>query len=155
VRPAAWSPVPRALCIALVGCVAALASCRPHADGLPGGTEEILLPYPPDAGSVTWNGWAGEFVRDYCVQCHNPSAPCGGSGCHSPGDSAIAPDFRIKADVVALAPTIRCGISVTQDPSWSCGGTAPKTFPIFLGQNALPADEQRDLMVDWFKAGCP
>jgi hypothetical protein len=122
---------------------------------LPGGQEQVLLPYPPDGGTVEWDGWAGEFVRDYCVQCHNPTAPCGGSGCHSPGDPRIAADFEVKDDVVALAPTIQCGISVTQDPSWSCGSTAPKTFPVFLGQNALPTDEQRDLMVGWFDAGCP
>ena len=144
----------RVVLLATVAC-AALAGCGPHADGLPGGQEEVLLPYPPDGGTVEWDGWAGEFVRDYCVQCHNPTAPCGGSGCHSPGDPRIAADFEVKSDVVALAPTIQCGISVTQDPSWSCGSTAPKTFPVFLGQNALPTDEQRDLMVGWFDAGCP
>jgi hypothetical protein len=142
-----------ALCATLVACVAAQESCVQH-DGLAGGKQEVLLPYPPDGGPVEWNGWAGEFVRDYCVQCHNPSAPCGGSGCHSPGDARIAANFEQKSDVVALAPAIRCGISVTQDPSWSCD-VAPETFPVFLGQNALPTDEQRALMVGWFDSGCP
>lgn len=140
--------------MAMVAC-AVLAGCGSHKDGLAGGQEEVLLPYPPDGGTVEWDGWAGEFVRDYCVQCHNPSAPCGGSGCHSPGDPRIAPDFDDKSAIVDQAPTIRCGISVTQDPSWNCGATAPESFPVFLGQNALPTDEQRDLMVDWIEAGCP
>jgi hypothetical protein len=141
-------------CTTLVLLACTVASCAAH-DGLAGGQEEVLLPYPPDGGVVAWDAWAGEFVRDYCVQCHSPTAPCGGSGCHAPGDPRIAPNFALKDDVVAEDETIRCGISVNQDPSWNCGGTAPKTFPIFLGQNALPTDAQRDLMVGWFDAGCP
>jgi hypothetical protein len=145
----------RAAWTALVVCGALAAGCSPHAEGQTGGQQEVLLPYPPDGGTVEWDGWAGEFVQDYCVQCHNPSASCGGNGCHAPGDPRIAADFDNKSDVVARAATIRCGISVAQDPSWQCGPTAPETFPVFLGHNALPTDEQRDLMVDWFEAGCP
>jgi hypothetical protein len=134
----------------------ALAACSPHssADGMDGGTEVVLLPYPPDGSAVTWDGWAGAFVRDYCVQCHSPTAPCGGSGCHSPGDPRT-PDFENKSAVVGLAPTIQCGISVHQSPAWGCGSIGPKSFPVFQGSNPLPTDEQRDIVVGWVDAGCP
>jgi hypothetical protein len=116
------------------------------------GEEVVLLPYP-DGGEVEWDGWAGGFVNDYCVQCHNPSAPCTGSGCH-PSAGAI-PDFQTKSGVVSLAPTIRCGISIQQDPAWNCGATAPESFPVSQGNNPLPTDEQRDLVAAWIEAGCP
>jgi hypothetical protein len=143
--------------LALVAALAlALGACAPHSDAgaLDGGTVEVLLPYPSDGGAVTWDGWAGAFVRDYCVQCHNPAAPCFGSGCHTAGDPRT-PNYQEKSEFVAEAQTIRCGISVAQQASWQCGSTAPKTFPKFLGQNPLPADEQRDIMVGWIDAGCP
>jgi len=92
-------------------------------------------------------------VLDYCVQCHSPTAPCGGSGCHAAGDPALF-DFHDESAVVQRAPMIRCGIAVQQDPNWNCGSTAPKAFPI-IGDNPLPVDEQRGLMVTWIDAGCP
>jgi hypothetical protein len=119
-----------------------------------GGGEVVLLAYPPDGGVVEWDGWAGDFVTAYCVQCHSPTAPCFGSGCHSQGDPRT-PSFEQKSAVVTLAPTIQCGISVTQSASWSCGATAPETFPIYTGDNPLPTDEQRELVVGWIEAGCP
>ena len=118
---------------------------------LDGGGVEVLLPYP-DAG-VEWDGWAGEFVADYCVQCHSPTAPCTGSGCHP--SAGVLPDFRLRADVVPLAPMIQCGIAVQQDPAWQCGGITLEEFPLYTGSNALPTNEQRDLMVGWVDAGCP
>ena len=119
-----------------------------------GGDVVLMLPYPPDGGLVEWDGWAGGFVTDYCVACHSPTAPCFGSGCHSPGDPRT-PNFEEKAAVVADAPVIQCGIAVSQEPSWSCGSTAPESFPIYVGNNPMPTDEQRDLMVGWIDAGCP
>jgi hypothetical protein len=122
-------------------------------EGLEGGVEEVLLPFPPDGGTVTWDGWAGPFVRDYCVQCHNPQAPCFASGCHTQGDPRT-PDFQEKSAVVMNASLIRCGISVTQPAAWSCT-VPPETYPLFGGQNALPTDEQRALVAGWIDAGCP
>jgi hypothetical protein len=110
------------------------------------------LPYPDDAGAVQWDGWAGTFVVDYCVECHNPSAPCVGSGCHTAGE---LPDFRDKTAFVHDAARIRCGISVEQDPRWNCAATPPKEFPRNGGDNPFPTDEQRDIMVGWIDAGCP
>lgn len=144
----------RATACALVGlALTALTGCPPHAPADPGpGAQVVLLPYPADGGAVEWDGWAGTFVTDYCVQCHSPTAPCTGSGCHTAGE---LPDFTQKNDFVGFAPIIRCGISVQQDPSWSCGGTAAESFPINGGDNPFPTDEQRDLMVGWVDAGCP
>jgi len=127
----------------------ACAACGPS----PQDNEVVLLPYPDDAGEVTWDGWAGAFVRDYCVECHQPSAPCGGSGCHQPGDPALF-DFRDESAFVSRAATIRCGIATVQDPSWNCSGISPKEFPV-VQTNPLPTDEQRGIMVGWIDAGCP
>ncbi|MGO8994530.1 MAG: hypothetical protein ACLQVI_14520 [Polyangiaceae bacterium] len=145
-----------------VGLVA-LAACSPHAQAFTqpvervtedGGAEPLLLAYPADGGVVEWDGWAGEFVTDYCVSCHSPTAPCFGSGCHYAGDPRT-PNFEEKSAVVADAPTIQCGIAVSQAPSWNCGATAPESFPVSNGDNPIPTDEQRDLMVGWVEAGCP
>ncbi len=134
----------------------ALAACSPHAPSVAqeGGGEVVLLPYPTDGGVVEWDGWAGAFVTDYCVQCHSPTAPCFGSGCHTPSDPRT-PDFEQKSAVVTLAPLIRCGISVSQATSWDCGTTPPEAFPVSDGNNPMPTDEQRTLMVGWIDAGCP
>ncbi len=114
--------------------------------------EVVLLPFPEDGGAVLWDGWAGGFVRDYCVECHQPSAPCGGNGCHATGDPALW-DFHDESAVIDRAATIQCGVAAVQDPTWNCS-TAPKTFPI-IGDNPLPTDEQRALIVGWIDAGCP
>jgi hypothetical protein len=118
----------------------------------------VQLADPPDGGVVDWDGWAGEFVTDYCVGCHSPAAPCFGSGCHSqsPGSSVPSPlDFTQKSVFVANAPLIRCGISVEQQASWSCGSTPLEEFPLNEGSNPMPTDEQRAIMVAWISAGCP
>lgn len=132
-----------------------LAACSPHSQDVQDvDAEVVLLPFPPDGGPLAWDGWAGGFVNDYCVQCHNPSGPCFASGCHSPGDPR-APDFEQKSAVVAHAGMIRCGISVHQDPGWDCGSTGTEMFPVPNGQNPMPTDDQRALMVEWVEAGCP
>jgi len=128
-------------------------ACSPAPDPNEGNVV-VLLPYPDDAGEVTWDGWAGAFVRDYCLECHQPSAPCStGSNCHTPGDPVLF-DFHDESAFVSRSAMIRCGIAAQQDPSWNCGSTTPKEFPI-LGQNPLPTDEQRGIMVGWIDAGCP
>jgi hypothetical protein len=130
-------------------------ACGPTHDTNTGqGQEIVLLPFPDDAGAVTWDAWAGTFVRDYCVSCHSPTAPCGGSGCHSAADPALF-DFHDKATVVARSSMIQCGIAVNQDPSWSCGSIAPKAFPLENGGNPLPTDPQRAIVLEWIDAGCP
>ena len=113
----------------------------------------VLLPFPDDGG-LTWDGWTAAFVRDYCVECHEPTAPCGGSGCHQAGDPALF-DLHDESAVIARAGIIQCGIATQQDPSWSCGSTAPETFPVENGGNPLPTDAQRALVVSWIDAGCP
>jgi hypothetical protein len=133
----------------------AVAACAPHSSVVQeeGDAGEVMLLPDPDGGTVTWKGWTGAFVGDYCVQCHSPSAPCGGSGCHP--SAGELPDFREREAVVAFAQTIECGICVQQDPTWQCAGVTPKEFPVDEGNNPLPTSEQRALVVDWIEAGCP
>ena len=138
--------------------VAALAGCRQHPSDpiVPPPTdadEVVLLPFP-DGGAVTWDDWAGAFVRDYCVECHNPAAKCGGEGCHAAGDPVLF-DFRDKAAVAARAQAIRCGVGATEDPSPSCAGFTAKEFPKWNGTNPLPTDEQRALFQQWFDDEMP
>ncbi len=104
---------------------------------------------------MEWDGWAGAFVTEYCVQCHNPAATsCLGSGCH-PSNGPV-PDFRLHSNVVAYAPMIRCGVSVRQDPAWSCSSAIPaEKFPVDAGTNPLPSDAERAIFVGWIDAGCP
>ena len=134
--------------ILALGLASSVLGCSPD----PKAHEVVLLPFPDDAGQVTWDGWAGAFVRDYCTECHQPSAPCGGNGCHAPGDPALW-DFHDKTQFTLRADVIKCGIATVQDPSWNCS-VSPKKFPI-IGDNPLPVDEQRDIMVGWIDAGCP
>ena len=146
----------RRVSLVLLALLVPLGACAPHSlvvqeEGDSG--EVVLLPDPADGGAVTWDGWAGPFVADYCVQCHSPSAPCGGSGCHP--SAGTLPDFRQQAQVVSFAHTIQCGICVQQDPGWDCGAVTPKEFPVDEGNNPLPTGDQRALMVDWIEAGCP
>jgi hypothetical protein len=133
----------------------ALAACHSHppSDDIPPPTaaDEVEL-LPPPQGAPTWDSWAGAFVRDYCVQCHSPTATCGGSGCHSPGDPLL-PDYRDKAAFLKDAAVIRCGIAA--EDLAGCEGTASRTFPKWKGHNPLPTDGQRALMVEWLAAGAP
>ena len=131
-----------------------LVACSPHAStaGDADAATVQLLP-DPEGGVPTWDGWTEEFMRDYCVQCHNPSAPCSGSGCHP--TNGVLPDFRLEATVVGFAPMIRCGVAVQQDPAWQCGATATEQFPVNEGNNPIPTDDERNLIVEWVDAGCP
>lgn len=157
--PRLLRPAPLAVCAALAFACLASVACSSHPDtastsdgGDAGPAPPVPLPDPGDGG-VEWNGWAGDFVRAYCVQCHNPAAPCSGSGCHpTNGD---LPDFRLRDTVVSFAPTMRCGVAVAQDPAWNCGATRSEQFPVEQGGNPLPTDDQRALFVEWVDAGCP
>jgi hypothetical protein len=154
----------RSLSVHVVAAIAAMTAlagapaCSPHADVPVSDAGPDILPDPPDGAPVEWTGWAGDFVRDYCVQCHNPAAPCSGSNCH-PGAGPLF-DFRLHDTVVSMAPQMRCGVATTQDPAWGCDAVAakpitPKQFPVDMGGNPMPTDHQRDLFVQWVDAGCP
>ncbi len=112
------------------------------------------IPDPPDGGPITWSNWVSTFSNDYCVSCHNPTAPCGGSGCHNAGDPLLF-DMRQESSFVSRASTIRCGVAKDQDPAWGCGSTVPETYPKIEGDNPLPTDAQRATVVGWIDAGCP
>jgi hypothetical protein len=142
----------RVALLLLLGGALGACSPSPHSNGQ--GQEVVLLPFPDDGGTVTWDGWAGAFVRDYCVECHSPTAPCGGSGCHATGDPVLF-DLHDESAVTARAATIQCGIATQQDPSWNCGSVGTKAFPVENGGNPLPTDPQRALVVGWIEAGCP
>jgi hypothetical protein len=145
-----------ALLVAVAGAAVA-AGCGPHDGGPPSSAEQVvaLLPDPPEGSTVTWQNWAGQFVVDYCAHCHGPAAPCGGSGCHSAGDPALF-DLHDQSAFVAHAAKIKCGIAAQQDPSWGCD-VSPKTYPLTnsTGNNPLPTDEERGIIVAWIDAGCP
>jgi hypothetical protein len=119
---------------------------------------DASYPDPADGGAVTWDNWVSGFSNVYCVACHNPQAPCGGSGCHSPSDPqvyALSFDMREKSTWTARAPTIQCGIVVKQDPSWSCGDTTPETYPKMVEGYPLPSADGRAAVAAWIEAGCP
>jgi hypothetical protein len=114
-------------------------------------------PDPPDGATVTWDDWVSGFSTSYCVSCHNPNAPCGGSGCHTPSDpslDALLFDMRDKSSWTQRAGGIRCGIAVTQEPGWFCD-VPPETYPKPGNGNPFPTDQARGIVVDWIEAGCP
>ena len=144
----------RVTLVAMAAAVLALVACGPHNpdDDIPPPTkaDEVEL-IPPPKGEPTWDTWAGSFVLNYCVQCHGPTATCGGSKCHAPGDPML-PDYRDKAAFLEQADVIRCGIAA--EASAECGPPS-KVYPKWNGHNPLPTDEQRALMVKWLEAGAP
>ncbi len=99
-----------------------------------------------EAGSGdTWASWAQGFFTTYCVECHSASDPTGR-------------DFTRQSIVVTNEDTIRCGVCVQQDPSWSCpAGLPAEQFPISdsAGTNPKPSDAERNRVVAWIDAGCP
>ena len=97
------------------------------------------------ATTDTWASWAQGFFTKYCVECHGASNPEG-------------LDFGEQSIVVANKDTIRCGVCVSQDSSWSCPASPPaKQFPISdsAGTNPKPSDAERNRVVAWIDAGCP
>ena len=131
----------------------------PFADvAAPNEPEDASYPDPAnDGGAVTWANWVSGFSNVYCVSCHNPQAPCAGSGCHVPSDPqvyALSFDMRERSSWTERAATIHCGIVVTQDPAWTCK-VPPETYPKMVAGYPLPTDEARAAVADWIEAGCP
>lgn len=97
------------------------------------------------ATTDTWANWGQGFFTKYCVECHGASNPDG-------------LDFGQQSVVVANKDTIRCGVCVSQDSSWSCPASPPaEQFPISdsAGTNPKPTDDERNRVVAWIGAGCP
>jgi hypothetical protein len=125
----------------------------------PGPVADAAAPYPdpPDGEAPTWDAWVSGFSTVYCVSCHNPNAPCGGSGCHEPSDPQLYDllfDMNEKSSWTERAALIHCGIAVTQPAAWNCG-EPPETYPKQVSGYPLPTDSARGVVVDWFEAGCP
>jgi hypothetical protein len=95
-----------------------------------------------DAGNAdTWASYAQGFFATYCVSCHDSKDSTGR-------------DFTMQAKVESEKTTIRCGVAVTQDPSWKCAASpVAKQFPI--GGGPKPSDAERDRIVAWITAGAP
>jgi hypothetical protein len=108
----------------------------------PQGAPDVAVEAAPEAGGGdTWTNYAQGFFATYCVSCHNSS-------------DATGRDFTQQAIVVANKATIRCGVAVTQDTSWTCGASpTAKQFPI--GTGPKPTDAERDRIVAWITAGAP
>jgi hypothetical protein len=114
-------------------------SGNPSGDGAPGtldagrGTD--------GGGNDTWTDYASGFFKSYCTECHNPQDSTGR-------------DFNVQAKVEAEKSIVRCGVAVTQDPSWSCAPSpVAKQFPI--GSGPKPSDAERARIVAWISAGTP
>ena len=94
----------------------------------------------------TWSSYAQGFTSTYCVECHN-------------GSDSQGRDYTQYSKVTAEKNTIRCGVAVAQDPSWSCAAfPPPKQFPISDGKtppNPKPTDAERTRFVGWLSAGAP
>jgi hypothetical protein len=93
----------------------------------------------------TWSSYGQGFFQTYCVECHAASDTTGR-------------DFTQYAVVKTNAPTIRCGVCVTQDPTWACPATpVAKQFPIddSTRANPKPTDAERNRIVAWISAGAP
>jgi hypothetical protein len=119
--------------LAMIGCSSASSPTASSPDGSAGG----------EASSDTWQSWAQGFFATYCVSCHNATTDTTGR------------DYTKQAKVVLDAPVIRCGVAVTQDPSWKCDPQfpPPKQFPI--GNGPKPSDADRARCVAWISAGAP
>jgi hypothetical protein len=95
---------------------------------------------PDGPDTDTWASWGLGFFSTYCVECHN-------------ANDSKGLNFGSQTIVAANRDAIRCGVSVSQDPSWSCPSSPPaRQFPI--GNGPKPSDADRDRVVDWITAGC-
>lgn len=105
---------------------------------------------PADGGAAdagdSWNDYAQGFVTSYCLECH----ATGGSA--DPAGSTL--DFSVYSNVQTNFKMIRCGVAVSQDPSWGCSGVgvAVRQFPI---ASPYPTDVERTRFVAWINAGLP
>jgi hypothetical protein len=130
----------------------------PFADAAPPDEPpDASYPDPSGDGGVTWADWVSGFSNVYCVACHNPQAPCGGSGCHvasNPQVFGLLFDLREKSAWTARAATIECGVVVTQPSGWTCE-VPPETYPKVAEGHPLPSPDERASVADWIEAGCP
>lgn len=104
--------------------------------------QTMMMTPSPDlaAHQYTWTSDAQMFFTKYCVSCHNPTG------------QASVQDFNQYSQVMANAPTIRCGVAPAMQSG--CGATpAPKQFPI--GTGPKPTDDERSAIVAWIDAGLP
>lgn len=139
----------------LLACVAcsSTASPTPATDGGSGGSDASVTAAsdagPGDSGSATdsaagpdtWASYAAGFCKTYCTECHNPQDSTGR-------------DFNLQAKVEAEKNAARCGVAVTQDPSWGCAASpVAKQFPI--GSGPKPSDAERTRFAAWITAGAP
>jgi hypothetical protein len=101
----------------------------------------------PTAGD-TWASYAQGFFSTYCTSCH-------ASGSTLEPSMPASLYFTSQANVESQKDVIRCGVCVTQDPSWSCSASGPpaKQFPI--GSGPKPSDAERNRIVAWITAGAP
>ena len=97
----------------------------------------------PEVGTSTdsWASYAAGFFTAYCTECHNS------------GD-ATGRDYTVQAIVLKDKAAMRCGVAITQDPSWNCAASpVAKQFPI--GSGPKPSDADRNRIVAWISAGEP
>jgi cytochrome c551/c552 len=93
------------------------------------------------ATADTWTSYVSGFFTKYCTSCHNAQDTTGR-------------DYTVLANVMKDKASMRCGVAVTQDPSWNCAASpAAKQFPI--GSGPKPSDAERNRIVAWITAGEP
>ncbi len=98
-------------------------------------------------GADTFTTWASpDFFQLYCVSCHSAG--------HEGDPSGSNLDWTTFSDVQLNSNDIRCGVAVTQDPSWQCPSSiVAEQFPI--GNGPHPSDLDRIRLVAWINAGAP
>jgi hypothetical protein len=110
------------------------------------GPQDAAPAWAPDGPDTdTWINYAQGFTARFCVECHGPS-------------NAEGLDFTQQAVVATNRDLIRCGVCVTQSPSWQCAASPHAAqFPIedATGTNPIPTPAERDEFVDWLNLGAP
>jgi hypothetical protein len=123
-----------------------LAACSSSSSsGASTGQDAGMLPGSDAPDTDTWDNWGLAFFTKYCIECHAANNPDG-------------LDFGQKSIVVTNKDTIRCGVCVQQQASWSCpAAPVAEQFPISdsAGTNPKPTNDERDRVVAWIDAGCP
>jgi hypothetical protein len=132
-----------------------LLGCSGSGSGTDGPAPDMASSAPVDGGADaagggdTWSNFAQGWFKMYCVECHSPGGQDPMTG---------AKNFTQYASVMQFSLEIRCGVSVSQDPTWACGSfPAPKQFPICDTNctNPMPTDSARTELVNWISAGLP
>jgi hypothetical protein len=135
------------LCAWLAVALLTTAGCSSGSESSSGSSGSGTGTTIPADGGDTWASFADGFFTKYCAECHSGSNLQAGL------------DLTQHAVVTANKDVIRCGVCVTQDPSWNCNPTFPpaKQFPATdsTGKNPKPTDAERNYVVGWIDAGCP